>query len=291
MSRRTTFCLNLAAAACCLACVPLPAADTTVPVQAPAPVLKHGGGLSFSWVLPLPEKEYGFRSLDILLYQVSIPGSDQSLAFTTRLFCGTPKGKSVLSFGLLTNLEGKGKGVLLSRAGEGTLGDTALPPGCGKNEAWTVLSGKDGGAVGVRRLIYWGPGQYRLRLAARGDDTAGRWYELWLQAGNNLPVLCGAVRVPRGADGLYPLILPSGAQSSVEQAPPLPAAEQVPRWRFLIPGVYVNHGRTPVTSVRYSYGSEADFWPNSNIACSKKGWPIQVQLGAQTERVDPPGGF
>ena len=291
MFRKVTRCLTLTAVVCCLVCAPLGGEETTGPVQVPAPVLKHGGGMSFSWVLPPLEKEYGFRSVDILLYQVSIPGPEQNLAFATRVFCGTPKEKRVLSFSLLTSLEGKGKGVLLSRTGEGTPGDTALPSGCGKKEAWTVLSSVDGGAVGVRRLIYWGPGFYRLRLVARGDDSAGRWYELWLQADKELPVLCGAVRVPRDADGNYPLILPNGAESTVEQVPPLPAAEQVPRWRFLITGVYVNHGRTPVTSVRYRYGQDADFWSNSNIACSKKGWPIQIQLGADTVRTDPPGGF
>jgi hypothetical protein len=264
--------------------------STALPVRG-GPAAKRGGGLYFSWGFPASKTGSGFNSMEIDLNNIGDPATDQGLFFASQLYCGTAKEKNTFYFGIQTNVQGRGKGIIFSRWGSRSLRDTSVAPGCGEKEAWNVSSDSEGGFIGVRRLTEWGGGRMSLVVAKKQDDLLGRWFGVWLQQKGSAPLYCGALRFPRDSTGSYPMILAEGAGSFVEHYTEVQSEGEVPLWRFLIEGVYVNNRGIKAGPVSYRYAAAHEVWNNSNIAFTRGGWPIVVELGGSTRRRNLPASF
>lgn len=243
----------------------------------------RGGGLYYSWSWPA-SLGYGMSSLEMTVRFDNDPSTSDVLFFATELFCGTPKLRNTFYFGIQTNVQGRGKGLIFSRFG--TL-DLANSETAGTNDSWSVSSGTEGGFVGVRRLYDWTAKSYILRLSALRDDSAGRWFGLWLiDEAVNAEIYAGALRFPKDADGVYPLIMVEGFGSFIEHANAVSSPQLVPFWEVSV-GRPVANGRTVAsTSASWWYALPTDAWQNSDMWAD--GQIIRAQMGSSTVRTHPP---
>jgi hypothetical protein len=201
--------------------------------------------------------------------------------------CGTQV-SNVFYFGLQTNVQGNGKGVLYSRWGTMDLSNAMVAPDLPANEAWSTASTTEGGFIGVRRLIDWGTGKIVLtfRSMPEKDDAVGRWFGIWITTPAVKNAFCGALRFPKDTTGAYPLLMLNGAGSFVENYSADSSALDVPYWAFSIDSVTAD-GVLPWL-VRYYYANNQQAYANSNIQPSPDGFPIQVSVGANVLRTSPP---
>ena len=79
-------------------------------------------------------------------------------------------------FGVQTDANGRGKGVIFSRWGTRDLANARWDA----THGWTESAGHEGDFIGVRRSYDWGAGDYRIRLAPDGLDPDGEWFGLWI---------------------------------------------------------------------------------------------------------------
>lgn len=80
-----------------------------------AAAAKRGGGLYFSWDWPADLAD--MYNLDMDLSILNDPSTNDVLFFSTQLSCGTTLLKNTFYFGIQTNVQGRGKGCLISRWG------------------------------------------------------------------------------------------------------------------------------------------------------------------------------
>jgi hypothetical protein len=252
---------------------------------------KRGGGLYFSWGFPVPKADPGYDSIEIDLNNINDPSTDQGLFFSTQLFCGTARERNTFYFGVQTNVQGRGKGVIMSRWGSRRLADTKVAPGCSERDAWSVSSDSEGGFIGVRRLVPWGEGRMSLAVARQQDDSQGRWFGITLLPRGSAPIFCGALRFPRDREGRYPQILAEGAGSFVEHYTEVSSEADVPFWKFLIENVCVDRRTLRAGPVNYRYAPHHEVWNNSNVSFTRGGWPLIVEMGGATKRRNPPSSF
>lgn len=79
-------------------------------------------------------------------------------------------------FGLQTDVNGRGKGLIFSRWGTRDLANARYS----ETDGWTESSGHEGDFIGVRRSYNWGIGDYRVRIAPDGLEPDGEWFSLWI---------------------------------------------------------------------------------------------------------------
>lgn len=79
-------------------------------------------------------------------------------------------------FGLQTDANGRGKGVIFSRWGTRDLSNARWD----ETQGWTESAGHEGNFIGVRRSYNWGAKDYRMRIAPDGRDADGEWFSLWI---------------------------------------------------------------------------------------------------------------
>ena len=122
---------------------------------------------------------YNITQLDMDLTIVNDLDTDVCLYYATQLNCGTQTDQTVFYFGLQTNLQGRGKGLLFSRWD--TI-DPANAKGADTPDSWVEVGTYEGNFVGVRRLFNWTNHHYILRLTSlpEEDDEVGRWFHFTL---------------------------------------------------------------------------------------------------------------
>ena len=79
-------------------------------------------------------------------------------------------------FGLQTNANLRGKGLIFSRWGTRDLDNAKFH----EPDGWTESAGHEGDFIGVRRSYDWGVGDYRVRIAPDGLDDDGEWFSLYI---------------------------------------------------------------------------------------------------------------
>ena len=239
----------------------------------------RGGGLYYGW--SWPNGVFGMSSLEMSVRFDNDPVTSDVLFFATELFCGTPKLRNTFYFGIQTNVQGRGKGVIYSRFGTQDPADSEVP---NSPDAWAVSSPTEGGFVGVRRLYNWTAGSYVLRIAAVRDDAAGRWYGLWLlDPTQKVSSYAGALRFPKDADGVYPLIMVEGFGSFIEHATAVSTPQSVPLWTVSVGRPLGNDKTIAATSAHWWYAPPTDAWQNSDMWA--EGEIIRARMGADTVRV------
>ena len=96
-------------------------------------------------------------------------------------------------FGLQTDANGRGKGVIFSRWDERDLANARWS----KTDGWTESSGHEGDFIGVRRFYPWSAGNYRIRIGPDGLDSDGEWFGLWItDLATNATTWIGSLKFP-----------------------------------------------------------------------------------------------
>ena len=96
-------------------------------------------------------------------------------------------------FGLQTDVQDQGKGVVFSRWGTRDLANARYS----RTDGWTDSSGHEGDFIGVRRSYEWGAGDYRLRMAPDGLESDGEWFGLWItDLGTGETTWVGSLKFP-----------------------------------------------------------------------------------------------
>jgi hypothetical protein len=243
----------------------------------------RGGGLYFQWEWPAG-LEFGIKSLDLDLRILNDPTTTDVLFFSTQLGCGTPDLFHVFYFGVQSNVQGKGKGLVFSRFG--TL-DLANAKTAGTPDSWSVSSSTEGGFVGVRRLYAWTSHAYDLRLSATNDDSVGRWFGFWvIDRDTGLQTYVGALRFPKDSKEQYPGVMTQGFGSFIEHANSVRSAADVPFWDLAVGRPNAN-GSSFATRAHWWYAPPADAWQNSDIWAADE--IIRARMGAGTQRAHAAG--
>jgi hypothetical protein len=260
------------------------AAASLLLISSPLIADMRGGGLYFGWSWP-PEAAYGISSLDMDLTIRNDPATSDVLFFSTELYCGTPSLRNAFYFGLQTNVQGQGKGLIFSRFGTQDASDAEA---AGTADSWAVSSDTEGGFVGVRRLYSWTSHHYRLRLRAIRDDSVGRWFGFSLfdvDSGTNS--YAGALRFPKDAAGQFPHIMTEGFGSFVEHATSVSSPALVPFWDLTVGRPTANNDVYAAITANWWYALPSDAWQNSDLWA--EGNDIRVRMGSDTVRTHTAG--
>jgi hypothetical protein len=262
------------------------AVASLVLIASPVMADMRGGGLYFGWSWPA-EVAYGISSLDMDLTVHNDPKTSDVLFFSTELYCGTPSLRNVFYFGLQTNVQGQGKGLIFSRFGTQ---DATNAEAADTSDSWSVSSDSEGGFVGVRRLFNWTSHHYKLRVRAIRDDSAGRWFAFsLLDVDSGVDVYAGALRFPIDSAGQYPHIMTEGFGSFIEHATSVPAPSLVPLWDLTIGRPTANSGSSgaiEAVGANWWYALPSDAWQNSDLWA--EGNIIHARMGADTVRTHEP---
>jgi hypothetical protein len=242
----------------------------------------RGGGLYYSWSWP-HALGFGMSSLEMEVTFGNNPITTDVLFFSTELFCGTPKLQNVFYFGIQSNVQGTGKGLIYSRFGTASLADCEI---ANPADSWSVASDTEGGFVGVRRHYEWSAKSYLLRLGTLRDDSVGRWFGFWIvDRESNIETYAGAIRFPKDGDGVYPLIMVQGFGSFIEHATAVSSPDLVPLWEVAVGRPVANGRTTAAVGASWWYALPTDAWQNSDMWAD--GDVIYARMGADTMRTHP----
>lgn len=242
----------------------------------------RGGGLYFGWSWPAA-LGLGMTSLDMDLRVNNDPITTDVLFFSTQLYCGTQTLRNVFYFGIQTNVQGRGRGLIFSRFGTRDLANAET---AGTADSWSVSSGSEGDFIGVRRTYYWTAHHYVLRLRAMRDDSDGRWFGFWLiDKDLNAETYGGALKFPKDSNGMHPLIMVEGFGSFIEHARAVPSPDAVPLWDLSVGRPIANTATVAASAARWWYAAPTDAWQNSDMWAEAD--IIRARMGQDTQRVHP----
>lgn len=185
-------------------------------------------------------------------------------------------------FGLQTDVQGRGKGLIFSRWGTRDLSNARFSA----TDGWTQSSGHEGNFIGVRRSYEWKKGDYRVRIAPDGLESDGEWFSLWitdLATGNTTWV--GSLKFPllNGAAVMQPHSL---ATIEVYGTGPIRPID-VPKWHVTVKrplgdGVVSTWGYT-----WYPYDDSESALLNSDVRYDRSTNQVHLLIGGDTERRTP----
>ena len=187
-----------------------------------------------------------------------------------------------LYFGLQTNVQGLGKGVLFSRWGTRDLANAMHSP----KDGWTQSSGHEGDFIGVRRSYDWGAGDYRVRIAPDGLESDGEWFSLWItDLGSGDTTWIGSLKFPL-LDGTAALQTRSSATIELYGTGPIRPID-IPQWHVSLKrpsgdNVFALSGFTT-----YPSDDQMNALPNSNVRYDETEDRAHLIVGGTTERKDP----
>ena len=228
--------------------------------------------------------DYNITQLDMDLTIVNDLDTDVLLYYATQLNCGTPETQTVFYFGLQTNLQGRGKGLLFSRWD--TL-DLSNVKSAGTPDSWVEAGSYEGKFVGVRRLYNWTNHHYILRLTSlpEEDDEVGRWFHFTLvDTDTGEETYVGGLRFFKDSLGRYPTVLTQGYGCWIEQPVAVSAPEDVPKWTIGIGRPSVNNHELWATRTSWWFAPVSDNEPWQNNDIWAEGETIYGQIGRDTVR-------
>ncbi len=211
--------------------------------------------------------DFNITQLDVDLTIVNDLDTNICLYYATELNCGTQSSQTHFYFGLQTNLQGRGKGLLFSRW---DTTDSSNAKGAGTPDSWVEVGTYEGNFVGVRRLYNWTNHHYILRLTSlpEEDDEIGRWFHFTLvdtETGEETYV--GGLRFFKDSSGRYPTVLTQGYGCWIEQPVPVSAPEDVPQWTIGIGRPSANNHELWATRSSWWFApvSDNEPWQNNDI--------------------------
>lgn len=228
--------------------------------------------------------DYKMTQIDMDLTIVNDLETDVCLYYATQLSCGTPTSQTCFYFGIQTNLQGRGKGLLFSRWGTMDLANVKSP---GTPDSWVEAGDYEGQFVGVRRLYNWTNHHYVLRLSSstEEDDEIGRWYHFtFIDTETGEETYVGGLRFFKDANGKYPSILTQGYGCWIEQPVAVSAPEDVPKWTIGIGRPSANNHELWATKASWWFApvSDSEPWQNNDIWVEDE--TIYGQIGGDTVR-------
>ena len=190
-------------------------------------------------------------------------------------------------FGVQTDANGRGKGLIFSRWGTRDLANARYS----EEGGWTQSSGHEGDFIGVRRSYDWGAGDYRVRIAPDGQEDGGEWFGLWItDLSNDETTWIGSLKFPL-QDGKA--TMGSYSQAVLElyglgTVRPI----DIPRW-------HVSVGRPSGDGVPATWGFTSypphntahDPLPNSDVRYDPSEERVHLVVGGATERMTPAQRF
>ena len=185
-------------------------------------------------------------------------------------------------FGLQTDANGRGKGLIFSRWKTRDLANAKHDDTYG----WTESSGHEGDFIGVRRSYEWSAGDYRIRVAPDGLAPDGEWFGLWITDLNTgVTSWIGSLKFPL-SDGTAVIEPRSSATIELYGVEPIRPID-VPQWhvsvkRPLGDGVPSTWGYTS-----YPFDDSENALPNSDVLYDSPEDAAHLHVGGTTERVTP----
>ena len=267
---------------------------TPRPTQTPTPTQIPGRSDLYK-PLPLPQglayvwwywedKVRGFQSIDFDLTihnDIDVRELPNDAGLYLILFSSDISGTGYY-FGLQTDVYdpsvgmGRGKGLIFSRWGTRDLSNVRVA-----EDGWHESAGHEGDFVGVRKAYRWGAGDYRVRIAADGEDDEGRWFSLWItDKATGETTWCGSLRFDRfsrlePAGGTAPEIYGAGATRAID----------VPEWNISLKKP-VGDMNSPSREAYIEYNA---LIPNSNISYDRSDSTMHIYVGGATQRTTEEG--
>ena len=194
-------------------------------------------------------------------------------------------------FGIQTDVSGpqnrgRGKGLIFSRWETRDLANVKVADG-----GWSTSSGNEGDFVGVRKPYHWGAGDYRVRIAADGEDEDGKWFGLWItDKATGETTWCGSLRFPY-KNGKASLDNAHVSVAEIYGDPVSIKPIDIPEWHITMQKPMADGSRQP-TDAHISYtnwdGVSASA-PNTDIIYDKADSAIHIYVGGATERTTKEG--
>ena len=240
-------------------------------------------GLAYIWWY-WEDDAHGFQSIDfdfIIHNDIGATDLPSDSGLYLILFMSDISGIGYY-FGLQTDVydprvgRGRGKGLIFSRWDTRDLANVRVA-----EDGWSQSAGYEGDFVGVRKSYNWGAGDYRVRIAADGQDDNGRWFGLWItDKATSETTWCGSIRFDKFASlepsgGTAPEIYGAGASMPID----------VPLWHISVQQPIGNENSV----AKQVYIDYNNFIPNSNVIPDLKSGTMDIYVGGATERTTKEG--
>ncbi len=185
-------------------------------------------------------------------------------------------------FGLQTDANGRGKGVIFSRWQTDDLANARWD----ETDGWYELGRHEGGFLGVRRSYDWSAGDYRIRIAPDALESDGEWFGLWItDLATGETTWIGSLKFPLNNDGRATFNPRASATIELYGNPQIRPVD-VPQWhvsvkRPLGDGVPATWGSTS-----YPWDASENALFNSDVRYDESEDAAHLRVGGLTERKD-----
>ena len=245
--------------------------DLTRPISPP----EHMANIVWDW----PHK---FRVLEIDFTIHNDPGDFSGEHGLYLMLCQSFLSDVGFYFGLQTNVQRRGKGLVFSRWGTRDLANARVADAV---EGWTQSSGHEGDFIGVRRAYDWGAGEYRVRFAPDGSEADGEWFGLWItDKARGTTTWIGSLKFPYlngeavlNRQSIYTTVEIYGVRS----IRPI----DIPEWHVSLKRPLGNGVKPSAATSNYSAFTGRLL--NSNVRYDPTDDAMHFQVGGFTERTDP----
>ena len=188
-------------------------------------------------------------------------------------------------FGVQTDVQGRGKGVIFSRWGTRDLANAKWD----ETHGWTQSSGHEGDFIGVRRYYNWGQGDYRVRIAPEGRDADGEWFGLWITDLTTYETTwIGSLKFPllNGTATFGPYSSATIELYGYPQIRPI----DIPQWHVSVKPPMGDGATATWGFTRYPFDDSENALPNSDVRYDPSDGAAHLILGGTTERKTPAVG-
>ena len=188
-------------------------------------------------------------------------------------------------FGLQTDANGRGKGVIFSRWGTRDLANARFA----EADGWTQSSGHEGDFIGVRRSYDWTKGDYRFRIAPGDLEPDGEWFSLWVtDLGTDDTTWIGSMKFPL-LDGTATMEPRSSATIELYGIGPIRPID-IPQWHVSVKRPLGDNVPPTWGFTSYPYDDSENALLNSDVWYDTSEGRAHLIVGGTTERKTPAGG-
>ena len=254
--------------------------ELTRPISPP----EHMANVWWDWYRdPSSNKPHKFRVLEIDFTIHNDPGDFSDEHGLYLMLCNSQLSDVGFYFGLQTDANRRGKGLIFSRWDTRDLANARVADAV---EGWTESSDHEGDFIGVRRTYDWGAGEYRVRFAPDGPAEAdGEWFGLWITdkardattwiGSLKFPYLNGEAVLTR--QSIYTTVEIYGS-SSIRPI-------DIPEWHVSLKRPLGDGVKPSAATSNYSPFTGGIL--NSNVRYDPMDDVMHFQVGGSTERRDP----
>ena len=182
-------------------------------------------------------------------------------------------------FGLQTDVQGFGKGVIFSRWGTRDLANARYSD----TDGWTQSSGHEGDFIGVRRSYDWTAGDYRITIKPDGLDSDGEWFALWItELDTHHMTWIGSLKFPL-VDGTATIQPYSSATLEIYGYTPIRPID-IPKWHVSVKRPWGDSAQATWGFTSYPYDNSDNALFNSAVWYEPPDDAAHLILGGTTER-------